>query len=346
MPRSMYFEKDDGRRLPVGDEYLLPFLTPTTVGSHYREQAPSGEVKDRQYGRMLLQVHQLLHLFREFGVELKEKALLDIGTGSGVVPRFLLEMSGLARAAGADPNLTGEDLTSWHAHDADKTLLEMRELIQKVGTSPLQWEAYEHLLEHEDSTLRPMPISLPSISSKPFCRHNVSAHQLSKLGRKFDLFYSAWAMEHISDWKEVFKNIRSVAEGNAVVYFKHRSFFSYLGPHRYSTLDSPWGHLLLTESEYKRFARERHPGIADEMIDFYYNGLTYPRVTVSGMIQLAADLGFLPIAVIVEPSRHLLKTQSFIGGIDGFWEMIGENFPSVGAEEMFSGIYHILFRSV
>ena len=64
--------------------------------------------------------------------------------------------------------------------------------------------------------------------------------------KKFDIVYCK-ALEHIPNWKNVFKQISKVTKKNSIVYFKHRSFFSYLGPHRYATSGIPWGHLFFND---------------------------------------------------------------------------------------------------
>ena len=42
------------------ERYLFPFLSPTSKGTQYWESQPSGELTDRQIGRIILQVHQLV----------------------------------------------------------------------------------------------------------------------------------------------------------------------------------------------------------------------------------------------------------------------------------------------
>ena len=40
------------------DKFLFPFLSPTSKGTQYWESQPSGELTDRQIGRIILQIHQ------------------------------------------------------------------------------------------------------------------------------------------------------------------------------------------------------------------------------------------------------------------------------------------------
>ena len=73
-----HFEKDDGRKLPVSDDFLLPFLSPTSPGTNYWDSPPPGPMLDRQRGRVVLQLHQVLALLAACGVDLAGKRLLDI----------------------------------------------------------------------------------------------------------------------------------------------------------------------------------------------------------------------------------------------------------------------------
>ena len=78
------------------------------------------------------------------------------------------------------------------------------------------------------------------------------------------------AIEHIHDWQSAFNEIRKVAEPGAIVYFKHRSFFSYTGAHRYGTTAIPWGHLLLNDEEFAEYAKTFHPERSQKMQDFFW----------------------------------------------------------------------------
>lgn len=119
-----------------------------------------------------------------------------------------------------------------------------------------------------------------------------------------------------------------------------------MGAHRRGSIGIPWGHLLLTDKEYRRFVRRRYPDDAGKMIEFYFNGLTYPRASVSDMVRTAHQYGFIPVAVMSEPTRYGQVTAKFIGEIKGFWDMVHVNHPTAGADEVLAGMYHILFRRV
>jgi len=345
MQDLQYFEKDDGTLLPVSDDFLIPFLNPTSVGTNYWDHPPPGIFNNRMKGRVILQLHQLLHMLNQFDISLKGKHFLDIGTGNGLIPRLLLEFSELSTALGTDPYLSGEKKFSWHAHDADAAFLELRELIFSLSPNQLRYNKYKHLLEYENHTIIPRDIEYPPQDSKQYRFEKIGAHDLHQLNDLYDIFYIK-ALDHIHDWPSIFRSIRQVAKVGTIFIIKHYSFFSFLGPHRYATTTIPWGHILLSDSEYRRFAHEYHGYREQSMLDFYFQGLAYPRTTMSNMVKIARENGFLPKMIINEAPRHAEEKAHLISLIDNFWGIVRNNHPGVSEEEVMSGRYHILFQVV
>ncbi len=343
MNATAHFVKDNGIRLPVSDDYLLPFLSPTSPGTNYWDSPPPGAALDRQRGRIILQIHQILDHLGRCGIDLKGKTLLDIGTGNGMVPKLLLQFSDLSAAVGVDPYLDGEHKTSWQKHDQDSLFRELVAYIDEHCQGSLAFERYRHLAGFEHFTARPAPVSYSSQGSKNFRFAKIGAHDLAELGEKFDLFYCK-AIDHIPDWPGIFRAIDAVASDDAAICIKHFSFFSYLGPHRYATTNIPWGHLLLTDDEYRRFAQEFHGHRAEQMVDFYFSGLSYPRTPMSDLVEMARRSGFVLHEIVNEPLRHVGKLQPFVDDVPGFWNIVHENWPRVSAEELFSGRYHMIFK--
>ena len=74
---------------------LLSFLSPTSPGTNYYDSPPERAVNKFEKGRIVLQVNQFLDLMSSVGIELKNKSLLDVGTGNGLVPRLILNYTKL-----------------------------------------------------------------------------------------------------------------------------------------------------------------------------------------------------------------------------------------------------------
>ena len=329
--------------MPVDDRFLLPFLNPTSPGTNYWDPPPPGEITERQMGRVLLQIHQILGLIDQIGLDLKDKRFLDIGTGNGMIPRLLLTYTDLEQAVGADPFLNAEHKTSWQKHDEDEAFKRIRDLIAEVCPEIFNYDAYAELLGYEHHTLKPATVSSARQKAKEYRFSQTGAHDLEEMGEKFDLFY-AKAIDHIPDWDGIFKSVNNVANEGSIFIIKHFSFFSYLGPHRYATTNIPWGHLLLTDDEYRRFAREFHAHRHEDMVKFYFSGLSYPRTTLGELTEMAYQNGFVLDLALNEPLRQARTFGKMVREVDDFWGLLRENNPGVSFDEMLSGRYHIVFR--
>ncbi len=340
-----YFVKDNGIRLPVSDDFLLPYLNPTSPGTDYWDSPPPGAANERQRGRILLQLHQVVDLMRRAGIETKNKRLLDIGTGNGLIPRLMLEFTDLGSAVGIDPFLDGEHKSSWQVHDHDGLYAELVDFVMSECPGEFDFDRYKRLTGDQHFSIRPAVTPYRQEPEKEFRFAKIGAHDIDELGERFDIFY-AKAIDHIPDWDRIFRAVSAASNPDAVFVIKHFSFFSFLGPHRYASTNIPWGHLLLTDDEYRRFAHEFHAHRADQMIEFYFSGLAFPRAPMSRLVRMALDHGFVLQLVVNEPLRNIADFYPLTQAVDDFWPLVTENWPDVSAEELFSGRYHMIFRKI
>ena len=343
MSRLRYFVKDDGVKLPVSDDFLLPFLNPTSPGTNYWDPPPAGIVHERQRGRVILQLHQFIDLIDRADVDIKGKKLLDIGTGNGMIPRLMLEFTGLGSAVGIDPFLDAEHKSSWQVHDRDDLFTELADFVAEKSPNVLDFESYRALTSDQHFSMRPASLAYRRTPGKEFRFAKIGAHDIEELDEKFDLFY-VQAIDHIPDWDGIFRAVSASANPGALFVIKHFSFFSFLGPHRYASTNIPWGHLLMTDDEYRRFAGEFHSHRAEQMTEFYFTGLAFPRAPMSRMVRMALDYDFVPQIVVNEPLRNVHDFYPLTAKVDNFWPLVAANWPDVGAEELFSGRYHAIFR--
>lgn len=340
---TSHFVKDTGQKLPVNPDFLFAALSPTSAGTNYWEGPPPGPLSERNKGRILLQLHQVLSLFQSYGIDVDGNTFLDVGTGNGLVPTALLALSDLKSAVGSDPFLDGEHQTSWHPHDHNEAFREIQSFIETHCRDRLSFDSYSHLLGNENFTLRPGDVAFTAQPPKDYRFSQIGAHDLEEFGETFDILYCK-AIEHIPDWDKCFEQFGQATREGGVVYLKHRPFFSYLGPHRYAATMIPWGHLLMTDTEFRRYVDEFHGERVGQMTKFYFEGLANPRHPVSDMVRIAATHGFAPISVIYEPPRYLDKVLPLIDQVPDFWDILRTNWPGLPTEELFSGMSHILLR--
>lgn len=332
-------------KLPINKKkYLLDILNPTSKGSKYYEPKPESEISKIQVGRIILQCHQILSLFKSLNINLKNKRMLDIGTGNGLVPRILLKISDLKEAIGSDPYLDGEHKSSWQKHDHQKAISLLNNILTQTKNK-LNINVYKKNLKFENFSFFPVPIKISrkSKKNKKYKFLQVGAHDLKAVKSKFDIIYCK-AIEHIDNWEKVMKNINYVSKKKTIVYFKHRSFFSYLGPHRYSSTFIPWGHLLLNDKQIIKYVNKYHKERKKDFLEFYFKGLSYPRTTVNELLTICQKYGFMVKAIQIDKPKYSHKTIDFISNINNFWKVIWKNYPRVSSEEVLSGVYHIVLE--
>jgi hypothetical protein len=76
--------------------------------------------------------------------------------------------------------------------------------------------------------------------------------------------------------------------------------------------------VIITEKDYKRFVRKYHNHRKEQMRDFYYRGLNYPRLTVGYLIKFASKRKFKLKLITCELPHYNLKSTRFIEDIKNF----------------------------
>ncbi|MDC0402619.1 hypothetical protein OAM14_00510 [Candidatus Pelagibacter sp.] len=342
--KSNYFRLDSGYKVAVKNKkYLLDILNPTSKNTKYYESPPEGKISGIQIGRIILQVHQIINLVNKLGYSFKDKTFLDIGCGNGMISRLISSLTQVKYSYGIDPFLDGEHQTSWPKHNQYKVFLKILNILK--DKKYLKFANYYKLLKYENYSLKPDNQKIVHKKKYHYEFKQLSALNLHKLKTKVDIAYLK-SIEHFSDWDKLFIKLKSSLNKKGIVIFKHRSFFSYLGAHRYSCIGIPWGHVLLNEKEYKRFVGKFHNNRKNQMIEFFYNGLNYPRSTVGDLVKFASKNDFKLKLIISEPPHYNEKSSKFIKDIKNFWEIIKKNYPKVSNEEVMSGMYHIVFEKL
>lgn len=311
-----FFETRDGLTLPVSPEFLLEVLNPTSPGTNYFDPPPkTDDLNEHQLTRIVNQCSETASVVKKYLSDCESSSFLDIGTGNGAIPQVVQLMLGLKSSIGIDPYLDGEHKTSWQLHDHKK-------MLQAVCTK-LGFEYNE--------------------SRQNYSFYQIGAYDLDKLSSKVDFMYCK-AIEHIPDWNRVFESMSCSASSGAYLYLKHRSFFGYLGPHRYATTFIPWGHLLLSDEDYKLYVQNFHSDRHESMLNFYMNGLARPRLTVNDMIAIAANHGFTLVSSSYIAPNYLQKALKNASLIPDFDSLIKKKWPTLSLDELHSSISHIVFK--
>ena len=328
------------------DKYLLPFLSPTSPGTKFFESPPTGKLNNRQFGRICLQTHQLVERLIKLNID-KDITFIDIGTGNGFIPKLLPYFINLKYSHGCDPYLEEGHQTSFQKHNKEKEFEKIIKLIKEASakTNLLKFNDYSSMIgyEHFASFPLPIPLSIEENQTKNKYRFfQIGAHNLEQLDCKYNFLYCK-AIEHIPDWPKLFEQAYITSSEKAFFYLKHKSFFSYLGAHRYGSTGVPWGHLRLNDNEYNSYVEHVQPERAKMMKNFFYNDLAYPRHTVGEMIKIASSKGWKLSSVEYEKSKNTESFQKFLFTDNCLiYNQIKNNYD-VSIEELLSGLIHLIF---
>ncbi|OFX46450.1 MAG: hypothetical protein A2046_04695 [Bacteroidetes bacterium GWA2_30_7] len=101
----------------------------------------------------------------------------------------------------------------------------------------------------------------------------------------FDLIISFDVLEHISNTEQAFANISRILKDDGIAIHEYNPFFSLNGGHSACTLDFPWGHTRLSESDFLRYVKEIRPDEENLDMSFYKNGLN--RMSIDNLIKIS-----------------------------------------------------------
>ena len=330
----MYF-----KNFSVKKKNLIPFLTPTSKGTNWYDSPPSNKITKRQIGRIILQFHQVASAIKEFTNNSKID-FIDIGTGNGLLPFLVSKYLNCNSSTGIDPYEDGEHQTSWPIGTKNKLKSEIKTILEK---KVLDIQNYKHLISHEAISFEPKKINLYEKKSNwIFLKKFV--HEI-KNKKKYNFIF-AKSIDHIPNWKNLFLNVSKISSKNATLFIKHNSFFSYNGAHRYASTFIPWGHVILKEKEYESYAKKIHPKRYKEMVNFYYNGLSYPRNTLDDLFDILSKNNWKIIHLEQSNKKKYLEQIKLAGGVKKLLKDAKKNFSNISLSELISDRIIIIAKKI
>ena len=327
---SKFLVKSCNQYMPVDEgRFLLPFLSPTSPGTNYWDSPTEAKIEglgEREVSRIVAQVDEILKIIHKtnylFDKNQDNITLLDVGTGNGMVPKLISSINKKVLATGIDPFLHGGHKTSWQKSKSEEN---MRLCIEK-------WNKLFNQKNQETLNLN---------NYNEYKRY-LEEH-IEKTKTKYKVVYCK-AIEHVPNWMEFSKQLSSVLDQDGLLIIKHRSFFSYLGPHRYSTTAIPWGHCLLNDIEYTEYARKFHPERSEKMTDFYFNDLSNPRMTISELIRNCNSNNLDIVSLNITKPSYAEAQFKIIQEFPQLIDLAIKKNPPLSYEEMTSGLITLVFQ--
>jgi len=324
----------------VKKKNLLEFLTPTSKGTRWYESPPDGFFNSRVVGRFLLQFHQVAEQVQNYKLEKKLK-FLDVGSGNGLLPELISKSFSCLKSVGMDPFEDGEHITS-HAKNSRKKLLDNCLKYIKNKKS-IKFEDYENLLKYEGYASKPNKVYF-SKQKKDWEFQKKFIEQLKK-NQKYNFIF-AKCIDHVHNWRFLIKEISIRSEKNAVLMIKHNSFFSFNGAHRYASTFIPWGHVLLRENEYISYVKKFHKSREKQMINFYYNNLSYPRTTIDDLKLILKENNWKIEKIEFGINKNIKKMLKNIGGAKNLLKKANRNFKHLSLAELMSSRIILIAKKI
>lgn len=348
--KKNFFITDNKITLPVNEKkYLIPFLTSIKKGTNYYETPYTLNVKKEYFAEKLCQFHQFLDIFKSLGINLKNKKIIDVGTGNGIFPKLLLATEFIKTALGTD-------LYSPYEHGSSRIPLEngiikkqIKYLKDKIIGNTLTYNSYKKDImgTAEKEVFHPADINNIKLNLRKLNNYKFKkfgAQSLKKIRSKFDIIYCK-GIEHIHNWELVIKNFRTISKKGTFVYLKIRPFNSYLGPHRFATTAIPWGHALLSKKEYKRYCFEFHKKRHKKMFSNYIDTLSMPRYSTDELIRIFEKEGYQLICQKTETPPYLNKILKFKNTIRNFDNIIKKNSKATNLD-LTSSVHHLVLKKI
>ncbi len=318
------------KNFEVNKKNLLPFLTPTSKGTSWFDPPPPNKVTNRQIGRILLQFHQVAAAIEEYHNKKEKLDFLDVGTGNGMLPNLIAKYSKCNSSVGMDPYEDGEHQTSWPKGTKKEIIDKIKKILNR---KILSIKDYSSLISFEGLSSKPKQIKLFN-NNKKWIFKKKFINELPKK-KKYNFIF-AKCIDHIPDWENLFSHISSISKKDCTLFIKHNSFFSYNGAHRYASTFIPWGHVLLNEKDFNNYCKKIHKNRYKDMIDFYRNGLSYPRNTIDQLITILNKNGWI-IKHIEQSNKNSYKDLiKLAGGEENLLKKAKKNFPSLSLSELIS----------
>lgn len=328
------------KNFPVDKKNLLPFLTPTSKGTNWYDPPPENVVTSRQIGRILLQFHQVAAAIDEYHNKKIKLNFLDVGTGNGMLPNLIAKYCKSNLSVGMDPYEDGEHQTSWPKGTKKEIVDKIKKILNRKF---LTINDYRSLISFEGLSSKPKQIKLFN-NNKIWTFKKKFINELPKK-RKYNFIF-AKCIDHIPDWNNLFFHISNISEKDCTLFIKHNSFFSYNGAHRYASTFIPWGHVLLNEKDYNNYCKKFHKNRYKHMIDFYRNGLSYPRNTLDDLFNILSKNNWKIVHLEQSNKKKYLDQIKLAGGTKKLLNDTKKNFSNLSLSELISDRIIIIAKKI
>lgn len=292
-------------------ERLKPNSTKQTRKPFRSHELSAAETKSviKNYSK---QSRDLLRMLHAYGFDIKNKTVLEFGSGWGVNSILLLNQG---------------------VKEAVSTYYINVEVLQDCSDASL----FKEIEKHQDiarQNCANMILNDRSLKEKVLSfNDNICNSSLDS--DKFDLIFSFEVLEHITDPEAAFSQIYRLLKPGGMAVHRFGSFFSLQGGHAACTLDFFWGHTMLNIEDFDRYIKTIRPdeyGIANNAFLKNLN-----RMTINDIRGFTKSSGLQLVDIIPHAyTSHLeILTKNVI-------DLSKKHYPSLSTMDLISPVTWVI----
>ena len=149
---------------------------------------------------------------------------------------------------------------------------------------------------------------------------------------KFDIVLSNTVLEHIIDLKSGISVMKDLLKPGGIMIHQFNPFFSETGGHEFCILDFPWGHVRISEEEFKEYLETFRNWEKDKAVGFYNNSFNNPKLNIEEIDKHIESNG-MKIRVAKEKRRFRWKPEEPLPMV---LKQAKQNYPKITMRDLLS----------
>jgi SAM-dependent methyltransferase len=285
---SDYYLTSNGNRISRLEgfrEYLKPdwreMVCPASTVSHLLKT----EDIERRMNANIKKINNLRTYLDLYGIDLKNKDILEIGCYSGAAT-YCLSLLNPSR-------VTGSDVSKYYINQSkgqeisDKTISKQFDILTESRNATKEYLMRKNLI---------------ALSGTDFVEDDITRSCFAP--DSFDFICGWEVLEHVNPPQKALSEMYRILRPGGFVFHEYNPFFCLEGGHTLCTLEFPWGHARLSAEDFRRYVDQFRKDEASQDLSFYNNNLN--RMTIRDMMSMTEKAGFDIIEILKWSSTKLI----------------------------------------
>ena len=237
-------------------------------------KAPSVEKMTLKIAAQKKALSRIENFLQSFSLTFIDKEILEIGTYDG--------SSAYAFAELGAKRVVATDIAAYYIHQTPGGVVSKEAVAEKNLELEQVRDAYSKVVG---------PQVAPRVS---FVEDDISSSSVES--ESMDAIVSWEVLEHITKPNDAFKEMARILKKGGIAFHEYNPFFSVDGGHSLCTLDFPWGHARLSDTDFEKYLDKFRPDEKAVSLSFFKNNLN--RMTLSQLTSCMEENGLRPLSII------------------------------------------------